>query len=52
MLTEKDLFIAKIELLASLSDVVAILELDGIIKSLSFLTRLIFSSIKASLFPK
>ena len=49
---EYDSFIAKIELLASLSEILDIDEKDGMIKSLSFLTRFIFPSIKASLLPR
>ena len=49
---EYDSFIARIEAFASVCEVSDMLEYEGIIKSLSFRTKLIFPSINASLFPR
>ena len=49
---EYDSFIARIEAFASVCEVSDMLEYEGIIKSLSFRTKLIFPSMNASLFPR
>ena len=49
---EYDSFMARIEAFASACEVSDMLEYEGIIKSLSFRTKLIFPSINAFLFPR